>query len=158
MTESKDPPIEPQDYTMGPTVVDIGDLRVARGMSRRPHSSCKHTRLHYDPRERRIWCPDCETNIEPFDAFEKIVGNFDNARKRIDRDRAEVDESIKHNLISIAAKVLDKIWRGRRMVPACPCCGHGLFPEDFKNGISASLGREYATARRKQQNRPVPPV
>ena len=49
-----DAPIEPQEYLSGPTVVDIGDLRVARGLSRRPFSGCAHHSLVYDNKERRI--------------------------------------------------------------------------------------------------------
>lgn len=41
-------PIEPQDYLYGTKVVQIEDLRVARGMTRRPVSSCRHRKLVYD--------------------------------------------------------------------------------------------------------------
>lgn len=145
----KRPPIEPLDYLSGVKVVDIGDLRVARGMSRRPHSACKHHRLHYDKAERRVWCPDCETDVEPFDAFELLVENFHQASERLERREQEIRSAEEHSLISIAAKKIDKAWRSRTMVPACPHCKQGLFPEDFKNGIATSLGREYAEARRR---------
>ena len=44
----KTPPIVEQEYLSGLKVVDIGDLRVARGMSRRPVSTCHHRPLVYD--------------------------------------------------------------------------------------------------------------
>lgn len=154
-SDGKDPPIETANFIAGVNVVDIGDLRVARGLSRRPFSSCQHRQMSYDKDERRIWCRDCETNVEAFDAFLLIVEHFDSARKDIERRSADVKAAEEHALISLAAREVDKVWRGRRMVPLCPVCSSGLFPEDFKNGSSAS-GRSYAAARRKAANRPVP--
>lgn len=146
----KQPPIEPLEYLSGVKVVDIGDLRVARGMSRRPHSACKHRQLHYDTAERRVWCADCETDVEAFDAFKLLVEYFDQATKKLERRAQEIKGAEEHSLIALAAKEIDKAWRSRKMVPACPHCKHGLFPEDFKNGVAASLGREYAEAQRRR--------
>lgn len=147
----KDPPIEPLEYLGGVKVVDIGDIRVARGMSRRPASACRHHQLRYDQEERRIWCADCEQNIEAFDAFELLVGWFDTASKKLQRRAEALTEAEQHQVRSLAVRQLDLAWQKRRMVPACPCCGQGLFPEDFKDGIRASLGREYAEAQRKRR-------
>lgn len=145
MTERR-PPIVPQDYLSGVKVVDIGDIRVARGMSRRPVSSCQHRQLHYDTAERRIWCADCETDVEPFDAFKMLVEHFHSAEEKLERRAQEIKAAEDHALISIAAKEIDKAWRSRKMVPACPHCRAPLFPEDFRNGIKATYGREYAEA------------
>lgn len=151
-----DAPIEPLEYLGGVKVVDIGDIRVARGMSRRPASACRHFQLRYDASERRIWCADCEQNIEGFDAFELLVGWFDGAAKKLQRRAEELAAAETHQVRSLAARQLDMAWRSRRMVPACPCCGQGLFPEDFKNGIMASLGREYAEAQRRRRKGRLP--
>jgi hypothetical protein len=152
----KDPPIEPQDFVGGVKVVDIGDLRVARGFSRRPASVCTHPQLYYDRQERRIWCPDCEQNIEAFDAFEKLVENIYFATDSLNRRSAEIAEAEAHHMVSLAAKVVDKVWRGRREVPACPVCNAGLFPEDFKVRVGATVGREYGAAYRAKIGKPVP--
>ena len=73
--EEKDPPIVPMDFCGGTTVVDIGDIRVQRGLSRRPFSACPHRGLTYDRKERRIWCKDCERDIfDAYDYFRMITG------------------------------------------------------------------------------------
>lgn len=140
--------IEEQQYVGGVTVVDIGDLRVARGMTRRPASSCRHSRLNYDPRERRVWCKDCEKDVDAFDAFTLLVEQYDRVHKHINKKIEEVDEAARFQCRSIAAKNVDEVWRRRKVVPACPSCGHGLFPEDFAGSV-ATVGKEYAMARRK---------
>lgn len=149
--ENRTPPIQPLEYLAGVKVVDIGDLRVARGMTRRPASVCKHRGLTYDTHERRIWCADCEQNVGGFDAFILLVEQFHHANEDIKRRETRLAEAEAHKLRSLAAKELDKAWQSRRMVPACPHCHQGLFPEDFKNGIGARLGRDYAEARRRKK-------
>lgn len=47
-------PIVPMESVYGMKVVDIGDLRVARSMSRRVHSTCHHLRLAFDTNDRRV--------------------------------------------------------------------------------------------------------
>lgn len=144
----KDPAIEPHEYLYGVKVVDIGDLRVARGMSRRPATSCKHRNMRYDSSERRIWCPDCEQNVDAFDAFTQLVEMFSRAKEAHDRREQHLKEAETFQIRSLAAKEIDKAWRSKNSVPACPHCRQGLFPEDFKDGIKCSLGRDYAEARR----------
>lgn len=139
----KDPPIQPQAFLGGVTVVDIGDLRVARGLSRRPSSSCPHVQLHYDQQERRVWCADCEMNIEGFDAFTLVVEHYDSALKRLEKREQQLKELEGFQARTLAAKALDKAWRSRSMVPVCPACRGGLFPDDFKNGVGM-MNRDFA--------------
>jgi len=144
----KTAPIKGQEYLHGVKVVDFGDLRVSRGLSRRPYSGCKHLSLVYDKSERRIWCEDCETDVEPFDAFLGLVERFSEVEERINRTLTEAHEASKFSLISRAAKSIDKDWRSKKMVPACPHCHAGIWPEDaLKMG---SVGREFDKARRER--------
>lgn len=147
----KAPPIEEQPYLGGTTVVHIEDLRVARGESRRPYSACRHVRLAYDRRERRIWCQDCETDVEAFDAFEQIVNRFARHAAEMKRREESVVAAEAHAVRSRAAKAVDEVWRSRLMLPACPACGSALFPEDFADRGVAMIGREYAEAARKKR-------
>jgi hypothetical protein len=142
-------PIDELEYFSGVKVVDIGDLRVSRGKTRRPASVCGHKRVSYDRNERRIWCRDCEQDIEAFDAFEHLVTNYSSGMNSLLKREQQIAEAEQHNVRSIAAKVMDEAWRSRTMVPACPQCGHGLFPEDFRDGIKSRLGRDYALKRRE---------
>lgn len=142
-----DEPIEDQAYLSGLTVVDIGDIRVSRGMTRRPYSSCNHRRMAYDPKERRVWCKDCEKDVDPFDAFKNLCENYHAAHEGLNRQRKEITEAAHFQCRSIAAKEIDKAWRHRKMVPACPHCSNGLFPEDFVKGVGM-VGRDFALARR----------
>jgi len=142
-------PIEPQDFLSGPKIVDIGDIRVARGLTRRPVSSCKHRQLVYDTKERRVWCQDCETDVEPFDAFTSLVEHFHRAAEKADRILKEAHEASRFALISRAAKAIDKLWRRQKMVPACPHCGAGIWPEDALS--MESINKEWDKASRERR-------
>ncbi len=145
--DGRTPPIEPQDFVGGVTVIDFGDLRVARGLSRRPVTICRHHQLRYDTRERRIWCADCEHDVEPFDAFASLVERYDAAIKRAERKIAEAKEAQEFALRSIAAKQIDRHWRSRKMVPCCPHCQRGIWPEDVDR--MGRVSREWDGARRR---------
>ena len=142
---SDDTPIYPMDYIGGTTVVDIGDARVARGMSRREYSACSHKSLVYDKQERRVWCQDCEREVYAFDAFTGIVEQYDRAIKSIEKRRKQVEEAERFAVRGRAAKVMDEAWRSRNMIPACPHCRRGIFPADVVNGVGM-VGKDYAAA------------
>ncbi|TCM17251.1 hypothetical protein EDF56_106367 [Novosphingobium sp. PhB165] len=153
----KTPPVVEQEYLSGLKIIDIGDLRVARGMSRRPVSACKHRPMVYDRNERRIWCKDCETDVEPFDAFLLICEQIDHAVADIKRRQQQVDEAVAHNITRIAARQMDQHFRSRKYVPACPHCHQGIFPEDVPN--MGTVGREWEEARRaRKENAACPPT
>lgn len=140
-------PIDPQDYLYGPKVIQIDDLRVARGMTRRPRTSCRHKQLVYDSSERRVWCQDCESDVEPFDAFVGVVEVWAAANSRLKRRQQEVAEAEAFSIISRAAKVIDQLWRSKRSVPLCPHCHEALLPGDVVGGMSTA-SRELVERRR----------
>lgn len=143
-------PIEPQAYMYGIKVVDIGDLRVARGKTRVPAKSCRHQRMVYDEAVRRVYCEDCEQDVEPFDAFVLLVQQHDSAWKKIQRASNEASEAAKFQLRSRAAKVIDQVWRSRNMVPNCPHCREALLPEDI---LEVGFSRTSAELARKKRER-----
>ena len=148
-----DAPIEPQEYLYGVKVVQIEDLRVARGLTRRPGSSCKHKQLVYDDKERRVWCSDCESEIEPFDAFVGVVAVFSAGMSQLKQRRSKLDEAEKFQIRSRAAKVMDEAWRSTKMAPLCPHCMTAILPEDVVGGVSStSKALAVAARKRKTQN------
>jgi ribosomal protein S27E len=149
-------PIEPQDYLYGVKVVQIEDIRVARGMTRRPISSCKHRKMVYDDKERRVWCSDCETEVESFDAFIYLVEKFSAASSRINQRASDLAEAEKFQIRSRAAKVMDDAWRSTKTAPLCPHCNNAILPEDVVGGVAkASKSIVLAARKRQSQNKPA---
>ncbi|QKH34627.1 hypothetical protein FOC84_06540 [Achromobacter pestifer] len=136
-------PIVPMDYVYGMKVVNIGDLRVARGKSQRAPSTCKHVRLAFDTDERRVYCQDCEQDVEPFDAFLQLVERHHHLDAKAERLR----EDAAHTVISRAAKRMDAAWRSKTMAPLCPHCTKAIMPEDVVNGVGMT-SKEWEVRRR----------
>ncbi|MDH2051202.1 hypothetical protein [Achromobacter marplatensis] len=136
-------PIVPMEYVYGMKVVDIGDLRVARGMSRRVHSTCRHLRLAFDTSERRVYCQDCEKDVEPFDAFLQLVERHHHLEAKAEKIRQDAA----HTVISRAAKRMDEAWRSKTMAPLCPHCTKAIMPEDVVNGVGMT-SKEWEVRRR----------
>lgn len=147
-------PVEPSDYISGVKVVQIEDLRIARGKTKREPGTCRHRSQVYDQNERRIWCQDCATEVEPFDAFKMMVEYWDSATKTIARRLDEAKEAERFSLRSRAAKVIDKAWRSRKTAPCCPHCSAVILPEDVVNGIRHSAGIQLELMRRKKDKGP----
>lgn len=142
-------PIEPKGFLYGVNVVDIGDLRVSRGMTRRPVSKCNHVNLVYDSTERRIWCSDCERDVDPFDAFEALVNRWNEALAGLEGRMRQVAEAESRTLRRRAAKVMDEAWSSRSMAPMCPHCAKAILAEDVVGGV-AMVNVEMELRRRKK--------
>jgi hypothetical protein len=146
-----EPPIDPKQYLRGASVVDIGDLRIARGMSRRTKTACRHRNMVYDLEERRVWCEDCESTVDAFDAFVGLVEYWDSANKKLDEDRRLVASANSFVLRSRAAKAFDEVWRRSSMVPLCPHCHKGILPEDVARGVG-SMSKKWCLKSRGLQD------
>jgi ribosomal protein S27E len=121
--------IEPHE---GGTVIRLGPARLSSGRRNRPWPSCRHLDVTYDQVERRIWCDECQTEVEPFDMLMSMVNFYNDENLKLERRQKELKEAEAHSLHLIAAKNIETAWRSHTMVPCCPSCGDGLLPEDFK--------------------------
>lgn len=146
-----DVPIDPKDYAAGVTVVDLGELRIKRGKARRTKGTCKHLNLTYDLDERRIWCDDCQSTVEPFDALLILTESYDRACKRLDRREKAIEEAEQFSLRSRASKVIDEAWRSKTMAPNCPHCSRTILPEDVIKGVSMT-SKEFELKRRQKRD------
>ena len=142
----------PGDFKFGINVVDIGDIRVERGLSYRSPMRCLHHNVVYDEQERRIWCKDCEKGIDAFDFLKKLVEQYNGVRKSMLRREEELREAESFQARMRATKVMDHEWRKRSTVPVCPHCRQGIFPEDVADGIG-SMSKEFAQRMREKHQK-----
>jgi len=133
-------------------VLNLGLARIRKGRTPRPkHGACRHLNQTYDEAERRVWCDDCGDEIEVFDAYMALINQYDRIHKHITSRTEEAISAEKHNLVSRAAKSVDKHWRKRDTVPLCPHCNEGLFPEDMVDGLSTASKKWLKQKRDKQK-------
>ena len=130
-------------------VIDLDKVRVALGWPRTPrHLRCQHLSMVYSTEERRVWCKDCESTIDTFDAWLVLIQNFEGMMRDVRSRLAKAAEALAAVVIRRAAKELDRSW-GQKMAPCCPHCRRGLLPEDFADGAAGAVSVELERGRRK---------
>lgn len=132
----------------GSPVIDLAEMRIAFGRAKDFKKVCSHRRLTYDPKERRVWCQECESTIDNFDAFMTLASHWHEMERAARAKLARAAETEKATLVKRAAKNLDRHWNCRHpMAVSCPHCQGGLLPEDFQSGGTA-VSRDIELARR----------
>lgn len=115
----------------------------------RKADECPHLNMVLVEDGHYIECEDCEAKLSPYWVLTRMLDRIYRRRQELDRRQAEVTELIQKNLNLLAARKVEKIWRSR-MLPCCPHCGAGIFPNE---GLGDSrVSREYELARRNRNN------
>jgi hypothetical protein len=132
-------------------VVEIGQLRLSRIEANyaRRHEGCQHHHLEMDEVGETVVCLDCGKQVSPYWALEKLRGFWHDHSKRYKRELAAAQEERGAVLHLTAAKKVEKAWRSKQMVPACPHCARGIFAED---GLGSSMvGRKFEAGLRVRE-------
>lgn len=159
MSEEKDhldnPLVENEGSTpFGQPVIDFANIRVAYGLPKFHHKICKHQSLVYSRQERRIWCKECESTVDGFEAFMTITSHFHEMERSAQHRIREAQTALDATIVKRAAKHLDKAWNRRHpMAVCCPHCHGGILPEDFLDG-GRWVSREIEVARRNRKGDP----
>lgn len=148
--------IEPFDdgaRAFGRPIIDFETIRIQAGRTpfKKRDQICEHNSLVYNDSDRRVWCEDCKSTVDPYDAFMRIVMQWHHIQGSINGKLARASEAMNATLVRRAAKNLDRSW-GHKMAPNCPHCHNGLLPDDFADGIRSSRSRELEEARRSRQS------
>lgn len=130
------------------TVIDLAEVRIARGETSAKERVCEHRNILYSTNERRIWCKDCQRTIDGFDGFLIFAKNFTAMMADAENKVSAANAALAHATRLRATKQLDRIWSGNVMAVGCPHCKGGLLPEDFANGATSAWSRELEMARR----------
>ena len=113
---------------------------------------CQHARTVVDQQAGTVTCRDCEVTLSAFWVLTKIALEENRCFERVRSLRAEADELNNWVPFLRSMRSLERRWRGRSMLPACPHCHHGLWPEELQGAVSLSL----EIAQRKHKNMPIP--
>ncbi len=134
-------------------VLDLGNFKLTRKNTHYDPKGCKHENLTADEKVQAVTCSDCGLQVSSFYALMKYSENVKKHMEVLKREREQIIELKKQNVVHKAALILQKAWRKRKMVPACPHCHRGILPEDELGRSTTS--REYEMARRKKDSNPL---
>jgi hypothetical protein len=126
-------------------IVEIGDFRLKRERHRLL-DGCQHKQLTLDDEGEFVTCDDCKTQVGNYAALRMLVERWALLQDRVDSQRAAISEAAGKTVELRAAQRLEKAWRSRSMVPACPHCHEAIFPTD---GLGGSMVNKEMAARRR---------
>lgn len=133
---------------MDAKVIEIGELRIKRDQRREYErkDACKHFAFTLDTHGGIIECDDCGKQLSPYWALELLITQHERAWAKIDAAKQQHLAAKAQDLSLLAAQVVEKAWRSRKMAPACPHCNEAILSTD---GFGrAQVNREIALARR----------
>lgn len=117
----------------------------------RQRNPCRHKQLIYDKELQTVHCEDCKEQISPFKALMLVVSGFEETESRLNYRESKVAEAESKTIRLKAAQSIERKWRSRSKVPACPHCHEGLFPEDILH--AGSVNKEMAKEARRFKNK-----
>lgn len=132
----------------------VVSLEAWRLVKRPPGPRCDHQRTVLDEGKGTVECRDCGVTLSAFWVLGQIAREENRCFTRIKALRAEAEELKGWVPFLRSMRKLEKRWRGRAMLPACPHCHRGLWPDELERS-SVSLSLELA--QRKKANIAIPP-
>lgn len=107
-----------------------------------------HQRFVIDEQHGTVECAECGDNVSAFHALLKIARKEGRYREQMYYARKKLEELAAYKPWLRAVKEIERLWRGRKMLPVCRFCNHGLEPEDISGSM---VSVEFERQRRKKQ-------
>ena len=135
-------------------VVEIGELRLARIKAdyTRRHEGCQHRLLEMDDVGEVVTCRDCKVQVSAYWALNLLREFWREHSLKVNRTLAAAQEERGAVLHLTAAKKVEKAWRNKTMVPGCPHCARGIFPEDDLGGSMVQRRFEVGLRERERED------
>lgn len=130
-------------------LVKIGDFSLARKnrSGYTPIGECAHKHLTLNDTGDVVSCTDCKTQVSPYWALTMLADEYARQWKKLQDGKMALEEAKTKDIHLLAAQVVEKAWRSRSMVPSCPHCHRGIFPQDgFGKGM---INKDIENRRRK---------
>lgn len=132
-------------------VVEIGELRLARVKQgyMRMREGCQHKQVELDDTGEVVTCMACKVQVSAYWALSMLTTYWGDNMLKVKRAQEAAKEERGAVLHLTAAKKVEKAWRNRTMVPGCPHCNRGIFPEDGLGG--SMIQRRFETGLRERE-------
>lgn len=142
------------DWPVDPSaVVSMEGWRLRRSREAAKENPCAHERYTLDVEHGTVNCAECDAPVSAFFALKKIAFHESQAFIKLQSMKTEIAEISGRRSWLKAVQALNRMWRGKKMLPCCPHCNKGLFAEDLNRN---AVGIEYETARRERDKMRVP--
>lgn len=135
-------------------VIHIGEWQLQRTQQRDDPGleACDHKHIELDRRGAVVRCNKCGVQLSAFWALEMLSDEYNRALTGLAREKEALAKAKASETHLLAARKVERVWRSRRSLPACPHCGRGILPEDGLG--SRTIARELELRRRAVTKEP----
>jgi hypothetical protein len=124
-------------------VLQFGDLQLRRRRSgfasTNKVESCPHSHVQLDDDGDIVKCLQCDRQLSAYWVLRRFVEFFLQEKRSLATERERLTEITQNNIQLIAARRIEKQWRRRTSLPACPHCHRGILPSDQLFSISRDI-------------------
>jgi hypothetical protein len=144
---------------MTEVVIQLDQWRVRKEGSRvaAVDGLCDHRNLTMDRHGLTVRCDDCQLQISAYWVLENLIDSYRRARDEVERARQAHLLKARAHIHLPAAQRVETAWRSRHMIPTCPHCSRGIFPEDGFGGAMVPKAIELARRQKTFVEDPVSP-
>ena len=137
-------------------VIQIGDFAFKRKQREYlgPKADCKHLHMTLDSNGDIVECTDCGKQISAYWALQMLADHYQQAHNKVRAAAHRLAEDKATNIVLLAAKKVQSAWRSQTMVPACPHCGRGIFPQDGLGSAAINKAMELCRRTLKKDTQP----
>lgn len=124
----------------------------------RTDKRCNHYNFTLDDNGEIVRCDDCNVVLSAYWAAKTMTNSWAAALKKLEARESCLSADKSHILHLTAAKRVEKAWRSKGMVPACPHCDRGILPEDGLGSTNVNRAIELARRRHDPGSKPGRPI
>jgi hypothetical protein len=113
-------------------VIQIGDFALTRNRERhfQRNGVCRHMHVSCDDVGDIVTCDDCGKQVSAYWALGFFSQVWEREMAKITARENRLAENESKSIHLLAAQKVEKVWRTRGMVPACPHCERGILASD----------------------------
>lgn len=122
-------------------VVSIDMLRINRNLDKK--CKCENKSFVIDSQNRAIYCGSCGSQVDPYESMYYLAANYERLKEQTDRLLEQRKQIADYKPHMIVFRNLEKSYRGKKMLPACPHCDRGFYFEEISCWLNADLEKKW---------------
>jgi hypothetical protein len=136
-------------------VLMFGEIQVryASRHAARAQARCEHKHLVLDREGGLVTCEDCQAQVGPFWALEKLLFDYIREYRHLQSIREQLRMEARKTVRRRATLQVEEAWNSRTMLPSCPFCHRGIAPTDGFGGNAINKADELARRASEAQDK-----
>jgi len=119
------------------SIVQLDMVRLNR--DRKKFCSCAKATYEVDEVNRVVTCRQCGAWVEPFAALADIAHRHEEREREQQRLLDQRREILNYKPHLLVMRELERGYRGKTMLPACPHCHRGLYFEELNHWVNRKI-------------------